>query len=79
LQYPLDLLKHCITLSGDFWDVCAFFCCYVQPLLATAEKLITAFWKLHLKGAVQIELPLLFMLGGDGGEGEILTIKDIIF
>jgi len=28
---------------------------------------------------VQIELPLLFMLGGDGGEGEILTIKDIIF
>jgi hypothetical protein len=56
-----------------------FFCCSVQPLLAKAEKLTTAFWKLHLKGAVQIELPLLFMLGGDGGEDEILIIKDINF
>ena len=22
---PLELLKHCFTLSGDFSDVCAFF------------------------------------------------------
>ena len=25
MPYTLELLKHCITLSGDFWDVRAFF------------------------------------------------------
>jgi hypothetical protein len=25
MPYPLELLKHCINLSGDFWNVCAFF------------------------------------------------------
>ena len=39
--------------------LCIFSCCYIQPLLATAGRLTTAFWKLHLLGVVQIELPLL--------------------
>jgi hypothetical protein len=39
--------------------MCISFCFYVQPFgLATAEKLTTAFWKLHLLGVVQIEPPL---------------------
>jgi hypothetical protein len=25
VPYTLELLKHCIILSGDFWDVRAFF------------------------------------------------------
>jgi len=61
LPSPLELLKHCITFSGDgdFWDVCAFFLLFCSAFrLATAEKLTTAFWKLHLLGVVQIELPL---------------------
>jgi len=36
-----------LAASGMFVH---FFCCYFQPLLATAEKLTAAFWKLHLKG-----------------------------
>ena len=45
--------------------------CSVQPFrLTTAAKLTTAFWKLHLKGAVQFELPLLFILGGDRDIGD---------
>jgi hypothetical protein len=47
-HFPLDLLKDCIRLFGVFWDVRAFSCCYFfRPLLATAGKLPTAFWKLH--------------------------------
>ena len=34
----LEILKHCINLSGDFWDVCAFFSAAVFSLLCWHQQ-----------------------------------------
>jgi hypothetical protein len=48
LFLPLELPKYCFIFSGDFWDVREFSQrLFFQPLLATAGKFTTAFWKLN--------------------------------
>jgi hypothetical protein len=38
MLHPLELLKHCIILFGDFWNVCAFFSAFMFSLLGWQQQ-----------------------------------------
>jgi hypothetical protein len=38
LLNPLELPKHCIILSRDFWNVCAFFSAFMFSLLGWQQQ-----------------------------------------
>jgi hypothetical protein len=59
---PIDLLKYCFILAGGFSDARTFFLLFCSAFfrLTTPGKVTTAFWKLHLMGVVQSELPFSF-------------------
>ena len=59
MPYPLALLKHCIIISGDFWDVRAFFPLLFTALVGNRRGINNGILEAtSIRGLVQIERPL---------------------
>jgi hypothetical protein len=66
LASPLDLLKHCIILTADFWGVRAFFPAFMFSLLGWQQQ---RKYQRHsgsyiIKGWFSLNRPFLGVCGG---------------
>jgi hypothetical protein len=65
LLYTLELLKHCINLSGGLWDVCALFLLLFSAFAGTSREINNGILEAtSLRGWFSLNRPFFGVCGG---------------